>query len=196
MNTHILRGNKWHGRNVPYRDVGGKGWKMKAMILVFGLLVMQLAAGCGSFDFLPIDPDGENIPIYFGEAEGVIFYAQTASYSGIELEYDDTVTGYWTPEQAQVRELEDGIVPFLEASIAPDHYQYGFWEDLDDYKRQYFGLTFGDRDLIYANYFCADDFEHWRTSYVLVMDGGACFFQVLYDPADGTFSDLRINGVA
>ncbi len=169
---------------------------MKALLLGFGLLVMQLAAGCGSFDFLPIDPDGENIPIYFGEAEGVIFFAQSAEISGVEHEFGDAIKGYWTPQQAQVRELEAGIVPFLEASTAPDHTQYGFWEDLDDYQRQFFGVTLDERQLIYANYFCADDFEHWRTSYVLVMDGGACFFQVLYDPAEGTFSELRINGVA
>jgi hypothetical protein len=29
-----------------------------------------------------------------------------------------------------------------------------------------------------------------------VLDGGACFFQITYDPAAGDFADLRVNGEA
>ncbi len=170
---------------------------MKKWMLVLSLLVALVSAGCGSFDFLPIDPDGENIPIYFGDAEGVIFYEQNAENAGLGFEFGNPVLDYWTPEQAQVRALEAGIVPFLESEIAPDEYGYGFWDDLEGYQRQYFGVTFErGTPLIYANYFCSGDFESWRTRYVLVMDGGDCFFQVLYNPASGAFTNLRINGMA
>lgn len=171
---------------------------MKRWMLVLSALVVLVSAGCGSFDFLPIDPDGQNIPIYFGEAEGVIFYAASAEQSGVEFDFSDLpVLSYWTPEQAQVRALEAGLVPFLESEIAPDDFRYGFWEELDGYKRQFFGVTLErGTPLIYANYFCADGFDNWRTSYVLVMDGGECFFQVLYNPATGDFSRLSINGFA
>jgi hypothetical protein len=171
---------------------------MKKWMLVLSLIVVCVGAGCGSFDFLPIDPDGQNIPIYFGEAEGVIFYAESAENSGVEFEFSDPpVLDYWTPEQAQVRELEAGLVPFLESEIAADDFRYGFWEDLENYKRQFFGVTFErGTPLIYANYFCVDDFDYWRTGHVMVMDGGECFFQVLYNPATGEFSSLRINGYA
>lgn len=170
---------------------------MKKWMLLLSLIVMFLSAGCGLFDFLPIDPDGQNIPIYFGDAEGVIFYAESAENAGLEFEFNEPIIEFWTPEQAQVRELEAGIIPFLETEIAADDFRYGFWDELDGYKRQFFGVTFErGTPLIYANYFCADDFDYWRTGYVMMMDGGECFFQVLYDPATGEFSNLRINGYA
>lgn len=30
----------------------------------------------------------------------------------------------------------------------------------------------------------------------MVQDGGACFFQITYDPASGDFSNLHVNGEA
>jgi hypothetical protein len=58
-------------------------------------------------------------------------------------------------------------------------------------------LTFEDGvPLIYTNFFCVDEFDYWLESMVFVMDGGECFFQVLYDPAADSFSRLRVNGFA
>ena len=170
---------------------------MKALIAVLSLIVTLLVAGCDEFDFLPIDPDGQNIPIYIGDAEGVIFYAESAENSGVEFDFNDPIIDYWTPEQAQVRELEAALIPFLEANFSLDDWRYGFWDDLESYKRQYYGVTFErGTPLIYANYFCVDEFDYWRTGHVSVMDGGECFFQVLYNPATEEFSDLRVNGYA
>ncbi len=170
---------------------------MKLRMLVLSLVVALLVAACDEFDFLPIDPDGQNIPIYFGDSEGVIFYAQNTENSGVAYDFNDPIIDYWTPEQSQVRALESALIPFLEASIASDDARAGFWEALPGYRRQFFGITFQrGTPLIYANYFCMDGFERWRTGFVSVEDGGECFFQVLYDPATGVFSRLRINGYA
>ena len=36
----------------------------------------------------------------------------------------------------------------------------------------------------------------WTSQPVFVADGGDCFFSVSYEPASGSFEDLRINGDA
>jgi hypothetical protein len=66
------------------------------------------------------------------------------------------------------------------------------------YKRQYFGIAFEKgQHVIYANYFCDSGyFDDWQDRYIVVMDGGECFFQIQYDPSKGTFSNLQINGLA
>ena len=37
---------------------------------------------------------------------------------------------------------------------------------------------------------------HWRKEWVLVMDGGDCFFQLQFDVESGTFTALMVNGEA
>jgi hypothetical protein len=85
----------------------------------------------------------------------------------------------------------------LKATISPDQYAYGNFEHLEGYLRQYFGIMFQDgKPLIYANYFCEMGFDNWLEAPVFVLDGGECFFQLLYNPAANTYFDLRINGYA
>lgn len=165
---------------------------------VFVLVCMLFAAsGCSALDFFRWLNPADNIRVTAGSIDGVIFTARNAAEVGLQYEFNETILDYWTPTEEQVVALEGGLVHYLEAQIAPDDYRYGFWEDLEFYRRQYFGITFeGGEPLIYANYFCVEDFDYWLESFVMVMDGGDCFFQVLYDPAANTFSGLRVNGVA
>ena len=104
---------------------------------------------------------------------------------------------YWTPAQESVFALEDGVAVFLQEN-SDRFYEQGtpVWERLDEYNRQYIGLTVDGRKFIYANFFCDDAAKDWRKDFVLVMDGGSCFFQFKYDPRKGEFFDLRVNGSA
>ena len=167
---------------------------------IFALIsVLFMISGCSVLDFFAdtsSDADA-NTHITASSYEGVIFTGANTAQAGIGYEFSDSVAAYWTPTREQVRALETGLVPFLKANIAPDHYAYAMIDKLSGYKRQYFGVTFADgQPLIYTNFFCYDDFDNWQESPVFVMDGGECFFQVLYNPATATFSDLRINGFA
>ena len=125
--------------------------------------------------------------------EGVIFDAAIAAESGLQFEFNDQIDEYGTPTEDQVLALEAGLAPYLQGAL-PDS---DVWGKLDTYRRQYFGLTFDGGDpLIYANYFCSDNFDNWQEAYVSVEDGGDCFFQLFYDPAANLFSDVRVNGEA
>ena len=72
------------------------------------------------------------------------------------------------------------------------------------YLRQYVGWVDarGGR-WVSGNFFCRDPMQalpeqrgRWRTHYVLVNDGGDCFFSFSYSLATGEFRDLLVNGDA
>ena len=66
-----------------------------------------------------------------------------------------------------------------------------------EYKRQYYGFSHEGRSLIYVNAFCdPDDLFYWETTFVMVFDGGDCFYQATYDPVAHEFVECYVNGVA
>ena len=65
------------------------------------------------------------------------------------------------------------------------------------YRKQY--VPFIDKKgkrKVWINCFCEDsyDFSYWKKNIVFVDDGGSCFFNVIINITDRTFSDLRVNG--
>jgi hypothetical protein len=107
------------------------------------------------------------------------------------------IEGTWTPTTENIEALESSLPSYeqtIESTIP------GISEDfiyrLPFYKRQYAGFIQGGRNLILVNAMCEVDYLTWLTRPVIVMDGGDCFFRVIYDPAAGTYSDFQINGVA
>jgi hypothetical protein len=170
---------------------------MKRLIPLPLVILLFAVSGCSAFEFFSVNLFPQNTRVTTDSFDGVIFEAENSAQAGLGYEFNDPIVDYWTPTEEQVMALEAALVPFLESEIAPDDYRYGFWDEIASYKRQYFGIAFeAEQPLIYANYFCVDMFDQWLESYVLVMDGGDCFFQTIYDPATGTFSSLRINGEA
>jgi hypothetical protein len=167
-------------------------------LLIFALLIIVTAAvsGCSVFDLF-FTEQAENIHITTDTTDGVIFTAVNAEGAGLGFDFNEPIIAYWTPTEEFVTALEAELTAFLESEIPADHYNRRILERLDRYKRQYFGITFeAGQPLIYANFFCVDEFDYWLESLVFVMDGGECFFQVLYDPVTDTFSNLRVNGFA
>jgi hypothetical protein len=159
------------------------------------LFALVVLTGCTLQDVFDFAPDNTRITTV--SFDGVIFDAANAEDVGLWYEFNDPIIGYWTPTEPQIYALEGGLEGFLEAERPPEEYGYDLAGEVEFYRRQYFGVMFTEgQPLIYANFFCADDFDYWLESFVLVMDGGECFFQLLYDPATGQFSNLRVNGYA
>ena len=169
---------------------------MKGRILAVLVAIGLLISGCSFLDFF-VSEQAENVRITTDTTDGVIFTAANSEQAGLGFDFNDPIIDYWTPTEADVAVLEASLPTFLESEIPPDHYNRRILERLDLYKRQYFGLTLqAGQPVIYANFFCVDEFDYWLESLVFVMDGGECFFQVLYDPATDEFSRLRVNGFA
>lgn len=75
-----------------------------------------------------------------------------------------------------------------------DEYKFektNFIIDLTRYRRQYMAAinSKGEKE-VWINCFC----ENWKTSAVLVVDGGNCFFNLKVNLATGNYYELSING--
>lgn len=103
---------------------------------------------------------------------------------------------YWSPTEADVRAVEEGVGVFLQENAAMFYTNVPVWERLDEYNRQYVGMIVEGRKVLYANFFCNREDATWRKEFVLVLDGGSCYFQFQFDSATGEFFDLRVNGEA
>lgn len=103
---------------------------------------------------------------------------------------------YWTPAQESVFALEDGVAVFLQEN-SDRFYEQGtpVWERLDEYNRQYIGIVLDEKRIVYANFFCSSYDIDWREEFVMVLDGGDCFFQFKYDVDSDTLFDLQVNGI-
>ncbi|MBE2182233.1 MAG: hypothetical protein IAE89_02295 [Anaerolineae bacterium] len=160
--------------------------------------VMQVIVPGGDEEVMPWSVSTEilNLPVNTGAFEGVIFVAQNAEQIGLEYAFNEEMTEYWTPTEAQITTLEAGLAPFLQGALSSDPTGAEIWQNLGRYRRQYIGIDLsGLPRQIYANFFCID-FEGWQNAFISVDDGGNCFFQLQYDPESGVFSNLRINGQA
>jgi hypothetical protein len=110
--------------------------------------------------------------------------------------FGDESIEYWTPSEQDVIAIEDGLIPYLEQNAERFYVRdIPVWERLDDYNRQYIGILVDGRRIVYANYFC-DSVVDWEKEFVIVMDGGDCFFQFQYDLDTAEYFDLQVNGSA
>ena len=111
------------------------------------------------------------------------------------------VTGFWSPQPAQIAQLEMLLPALLERALAGQSHP-----PVQFYMRQYAGLVLKNRNLIYVNGFASypdnaydrKDREtgKWRTEALVVCDGGNSFFGAVYDPQTRKFEGLGFNGVA
>jgi hypothetical protein len=106
------------------------------------------------------------------------------------------VENFWTPTEEDIAALERSLPVYIQTEganvrgVRPD-----FINRLPEYKRQYAGFIQSDRRLILVNATCTDNFD-WQSQPVFVMDGGDCFFRIIYDPEAGTFEGFEVNGEA
>lgn len=104
--------------------------------------------------------------------------------------------GAFVPDDATMAQLRARLPKFLEqnqdkfnADRAP------IVERLPSYTVQYRGEIENGKRVIAVNAMCTP-LENWQTRWIMVLDGGDCFFQVQYDADAGSFFDLSVNGEA
>jgi len=116
----------------------------------------------------------------------------------VEDSLDPAADAHWTPNEEDVANFEAGIADYLKEAAAdrsPD-----LWEKQATYGRQYIGIERDGKQLIYASFFCdirtENDLKRLMVGQMIVADGGDCYFQVLFDPKSGEYSELMVNGEA
>ncbi len=157
-------------------------------LIVLCLFIVIGSAGC-TLTISPATP----VPQPQDSANAVIFNAAqtTASLDAV----GGNITGTWQPTPDDVAQLEADLPTFLMGAEHPWlRAEPPIWERAPRYKRQYLGIVEDGTRLIYANFFCTAGDESWRETFVFVMDGGDCYFQLKYNPQTHEFTAFSVNG--
>lgn len=95
---------------------------------------------------------------------------------------EDTMLGprppYWQPQVDQAKAFEAKLELYLTKIDAQD-----IAYPLSDYRFQYTGIG-SNKIFIAVNGFCKESwsqFPNWKEKWVLVLDGGSCFFEATFD---------------
>ena len=115
-------------------------------------------------------------------------------------------TDTWEPSKDQIKEMESAFSRIK--GCCKERFRLG---DLSNVYMQYAGIVVDGKKLIYINAFSEfaatipvrkndgtyemEKSDWWKTSAVIVCDGGSAFWGVLYDPKSKKFFDLAVNGV-
>ena len=102
------------------------------------------------------------------------------------------VSQFWNPSPEQIRKLE---------SLLPQYLRHGTDRnpnipDNVEYHRQYVGIVVDGKRLIYGNFYPASvsDLFDEKSMPVVVCDGSASFWGVVFEPESSAFLDLQVNG--
>jgi hypothetical protein len=137
--------------------------------------------------------DSAGIVVRGNGFEGVIFPAEKRVLgSGA----DANKMQYWTPSKADVAEAESKLLAFLQQAKLGNHEKDRILKDIKSYKRQYVGILTRGKKELFINFFCESFQEEWTKHFLLVLDGGACFFRVNFSMEKKMFHDLSVNGYA
>ena len=170
-------------------------------------ITLKLPADSDYHAFTPVITLTESMPITFTVSRYAGVLVESATYRGVIVdpafgELFSSVNGdlydasYWRPTPADIAQAEAELPAFLQTAAAernPD-----LWQKIPTYARQYTGIEQNGRRSILINAMCdtyAQD-NDWRSVMIFVLDGGDCFFNVMYYPDDGSFDHLLVNGDA
>ncbi len=100
--------------------------------------------------------------------------------------------GIWTPTAEQFDEVHGSLEGYVKQQAAAQHVTLPDWSS---YSFQYQGRKHHSRKFIYISALCQSQDEADPQQFVLVDDGGPCFFQIRYDLQTKMFYRLQFNGV-
>jgi hypothetical protein len=99
---------------------------------------------------------------------------------------------FWNPSPDQIQKLE---------SLLPQYVRHGTDQNPNipgnvEYHRQYVGIVVKGKRLIYGNFYPASvsDYFDEKSTPVVVCDGGASFWGIVFEPESSVFLDLQVNG--
>jgi hypothetical protein len=111
----------------------------------------------------------------------------------------EKVNGTWMLSQSDVDGVESNLariadIPFPNRGSSGSQIPHP-----EGYFRQYAGIVLDGHRIVYLNALCeraGNKYEtYWRERFVIVFDGGDCYWNVRYDPETRQFSNLMVNGV-
>ena len=102
--------------------------------------------------------------------------------------------GAWNPSPETASLLQAAFPSEIERLAGKRVKEFQPWPE---YRFQFQGQESGSEHFIFISALCSvDDGRDLTEHFIVVLDGGPCYFQVKYDSSTHRFYDLVINGVA
>ena len=125
---------------------------------------------------------------------GVIVPARDARNFYLDRVHTDA-RAFFTPRKSDVLKLQAGLDRFLRQEQLNDRdLPADFPERARKFSRHYVGIVVGGKRQIWGSFF-GDPYQGWRRHAMVVFDGGYRYFELLYDPETGQFSQFGHNGL-
>jgi hypothetical protein len=128
------------------------------------------------------------------EHTAIFSAAEAAKLIGTVCYRPPASTGYWTPDERDLKDIEDTLEQFLRAQNVKDK------KDWNGFRRQVTGIKRGKELYIFVYYFQYEgsnsEPDAWKKMPYQVFDGGSSFFRVLYDVKKRQFIWYESNGEA
>jgi uncharacterized protein len=102
------------------------------------------------------------------------------------------VTTFWQPSESDIVTLEDSLVLFLEGLKKRTSQR----PPPGEYDRQYIGVISKGARLIYGSFYSRGFGDPGTSKPMIICDGGASLWGIVFDPKTDTFSNLEFNGEA
>ena len=173
------------------------------------LSLSLMAAGCSRSEMGHSDPADPARMAQLQPEGAVVFAAERGAelvHAGCsEFNLDTTrVSGYWTPSQADILRVEGILSETLRTQLGSHARTSAHTIGIARYYRQYAGVAFGSRRLVYINGFDKAFLSipgrggemDWRHQPVSVCDGGVGLFTAAIDVDTGEVVGFGFNGYA
>jgi hypothetical protein len=140
------------------------------------------------------------LPILRGDGfQGVVLPAEAATAVLCQCSRGSlgTASDYWTPTSGDIVRMENRLPAYLRANAHPHQPQQ--WRALPRFLRQYLGVERGGRKLIHVNVVGGVLATRpamqraWRSTAIVICDGGPDFFSVEFDVVSGAFVRIDFN---
>lgn len=145
--------------------------------LVCMLMIPTPVAGANGQDWPAVTVDG--LP-------GVVLPRDVAGDLVWPVISSTDIDGYWLPGEMWLAKAEEAVADRAATIDDPERTPF-----LKGY-RQYAGLVVDGERLIYINSFCKE-FTDWQSNVIIVMDGGPCFWNAIYNVTTGEVEHLYVN---
>lgn len=101
--------------------------------------------------------------------------------------------GEWNPPEEMLAQIQSELPSFVKLQATKLKKALPEWSS---YTFQYQGQTQDGRRFVFISGFCIEPPDYVEERFLLVLDGGTCFFNVKYDPEKREFFELGFHGEA
>jgi hypothetical protein len=98
----------------------------------------------------------------------------------------------WSPDAAVIRRLQSTLESKVRKDASAQHLVLPEWSS---YGFQFQGRVVDGKRVVFVSAYCQHQEGLPTDDFIIVADGGTCFFETSYDPSKSSFSPIAFHGL-